>query len=754
VKSTSIRALVYGDANLNVIDGSSVWVQGAVQALAAAGCDVTLLVKAPVLSDKLLAPLLTTKGVTVRKPFEEKLVGKAVRQTREMTPVQATAVMHKLDREQRFDIILVRGLSLVGSLVADGSFTNRLWTYLTDIPQAIATMTPEIHEDLAKIVVASRFLLCQTEELRSLLETLVPESCGRTALLPPIVPEPDFELPERDTSAPVAGKLVYMGKYAPDWNTLEMTALPAMLAERGQPVEVHMVGDKIHRAPDDPGFAWNMRQALSETPGVVWHGGVSRQQAWRIAATCDVGLSWRDESLDESLELSTKLLEYGRLGLPVVLNRTPMHEVLLGSDYPLFVDGDNIADVIVTATTNKAARQVAAERCSAAARPHSLKEVAERMRSLIATAFPSVPELASRRRPLRVLVASHDFKFFTRIQDYLASLPGIDLRVDVWEALDKHDERQSARLNAWADVVICEWCGPNAAWYSKHKRPGQRLIVRLHRFELFGRYTQRVAIAAIDQVVCVSPHYAALTRERTGWPATKVVTIANWVDFGQLDRLKLAKSEYTLGFIGIAPIERKRFDRALDILADLRRRDRRFQMIVKTKMPWDYPWIWAKPEERELTTAALQRIRHEPDLRNSVTFDSFGADIGNYLRRVGFVLSTSDDESFHLAPAEGMASGAVPVIINWPGADTTYSSRWIYDSTSKMADAIYDSVVSGDWQKLGIQAQDEARTDFGLDVVCAQWAKILTENLPSSTPSRGGAEAPAAGGADVAKAAN
>ena len=45
----------------------------------------------------------------------------------------------------------------------------------------------------------------------------------------------------------------------------------------------------------------------------------------QLAASCDIGVSWRDASLDASLELSTKVLEFGVLGLPVILNRTPMY---------------------------------------------------------------------------------------------------------------------------------------------------------------------------------------------------------------------------------------------------------------------------------------------------------------------------------------------------------------------------------------------------------------------------------------------
>ena len=68
----------------------------------------------------------------------------------------------------------------------------------------------------------------------------------------------------------------------------------------------------------------------------------------------------------------------------------------------------------------------------------------------------------------------------------------MEVRVDQWPALGKHDPEVSRELAEWADVIICEWCGPNAVWYSewlkKHGRPDQRLVVRLHRFELYGAW--------------------------------------------------------------------------------------------------------------------------------------------------------------------------------------------------------------------------------------------------------------------------
>jgi glycosyltransferase involved in cell wall biosynthesis len=336
--------------------------------------------------------------------------------------------------------------------------------------------------------------------------------------------------------------------------------------------------------------------------------------------------------------------------------------------------------------------------------------------------------LASRPRRLRVGVASHDLKFFSRMLDYLQALPEVEVRVDHWPALAANDPASSQALLDWADVVIAEWCGPVAVWYSQRKRPGQRLIVRLHRFELDGPWLGDVDIAAVDQLVCVSPFYAQLTAARTGWPTDKIVVLPNWVDADQLDRPKLTGAQFHLGMIGIAPA-RKRMDLGLDVLEVLRREDDRFTLSAKTKMPWEYDWVWRHPEERTHFDDVFRRIQTSPHLRGAVVFDEFGGDVATWLRRVGWVLSTSDDESFHLAPAEGMASRAVPALLPWPGSDSIYHPRWIDSSVEAMAERILTTVQRDRWAEEGRLAREHLLASFPLDDVCVAWARLLTDDV-------------------------
>ena len=735
------RALVYGDVDLNLIDGSAIWLQSVTQALAGAGCAVTLVLKAPVQTSRLIAPLLAEPGITVRRPFEEHLLDGP-------GPVPVAAVpglLAALDEEEPHDLVVLRGRAVTAATAKAGVFGGRLWPYLTDVPQSVPELTPAAAEELGMIAAASRYLLCQTEELRCFLEGSIPAVCGKCVLLPPILAEIPADAPGAG-AARTPLRLVYSGKFAPRWNTLEMTELPALLADRGVAAELHMIGDKIHSSP--AGYQQRMRAAL-DTEGVTWHGGHSREEALRLAASCDIGLSWRHPDLDASLELSTKVLEFGAVGLPVILNRTPMHEDLLGADYPLFAA--SLSDVVAAAAAaaaDPALFQLAADRTGRAAKQFTLERATERLRGYLAWARgvggvrgggqpPRERGVPGGRppgpTPLRVVVAGHDLKFFTPLLAYLRMQPDLEVRLDQWAALGQHDPAASRELASWADVVVCEWCGPNAVWYSKHKRRGSRLLVRLHRFELESPYPAQVRIGAVSQVICVSRHYARLCRERTGWPEAKVATVPNAIDITQLDRPKLDGARFHLGMVGMVP-SRKRLDLALDMLEELRREDDRYLLFVKSGMPWEHWWVWQHLAEREHYGAAMRRVQRSPLLRGAVVFDDAGPDVAAWLRRVGFVLSTSDDESFHVAPAEGMASRAVPVLRHWPGAETIYDMRWIHDGPAEMAAAVAALGEEDDWRRAGDAAHAQAAAAFSLPRVCEAWHRLLREDLDPSVP--------------------
>ncbi len=136
----------------------------------------------------------------------------------------------------------------------------------------------------------------------------------------------------------------------------------------------------------------------------------------------------------------------------------------------------------------------------------------------------------------RLGIIGYNLKFIEPIARGLARNPGIDIRIDRWPVFAAQPTAATDEILAWSDVVVCEWCGPNAVYAAEHKKPGQRLLVRLHRFELETDHWRHVDPDQVDRFVTVGHHYQQLVLDRTGLPPEKVVVIGNHVDDLQLRR--------------------------------------------------------------------------------------------------------------------------------------------------------------------------------------------------------------------------
>ena len=79
--------------------------------------------------------------------------------------------------------------------------------------------------------------------------------------------------------------------------------------------------------------------------------------------------------------------------------------------------------------------------------------------------------------------------------------------------------------------------------------------------------------------------------------------------------------------IGIAPW-RKRLDLAVDVLEELRRDDPRFTLFVKSKLPWELPWIWQTAPRSGSSTRRCSAGSAAPATGAlGVVFDPAGRDV-------------------------------------------------------------------------------------------------------------------------------
>lgn len=347
---------------------------------------------------------------------------------------------------------------------------------------------------------------------------------------------------------------------------------------------------------------------------------------------------------------------------------------------------------------------------------------------LLAHIVDRVPVTSRSRRP--VLVAGYNLKFAVELAQRLDSRGDLDLTVDEWPTESEPSERTDKLLDQ-ARSIFAEWVRPSTVWIADRKRPDQFLTVRLHRYELESRHPRRLDISRVDAVVYIAPLFGRRIHDELGWPSEKLVYIPNFINLDWLNRPKLPEARFGLGMVGVESM-RKRFDIALDLLAQLRRVDPRFTLFVRSVLPWNNPFVWRHRNEREYAMWCRERIRQEPLLRGGVVFDPPGRDMARWYRQVGHILSTSDNEGSHMAPAEGMASGAVPVIRPWPGAAEIYDDEWIHVTTEDAVAAILEDRDLATWAPRSQRAQIEVARTHNPEAVTAAWADLLHGDIATA----------------------
>lgn len=698
------EVILYGDVSPNVIDGSSIWMTSMAETLSRIFDRVHVQLKQPLENNLLVSTIEALPNIVLHEPESE------------LSPSLAADHVSELIATVNAQAVVVRGMEACNEFCMRSAISPILWAYITDLPFPQDKLSPNSRNRLIRIALRSRRLFAQTEAMRSYLEGIIPEAAGKTVLLNPMIPDYSFgklQIQEENSSIRPL-HLVYAGKFARAWKTLEMLELPRALRKLGITAQLDVIGEKYNRDQKDPSWLPRMQEAIksaSSDPnsGVVWHGALSRTESIELISAADIGIGWRSPELDGSLELSTKALEYAATHTAPLVNCTSEHINLFGDDYPLFVGGKNNIDEIAQIIANNIsqiprAAEVAsnvAQNYSMASSTHRLRDLFERAGSLTTLGAENSEIL---NRPRRVVVASHDLKFMGELMDYLTRHPGFEIKQDKWTSLHAHDEIESQKLAKWADVVFCEWAGPALRWYSQNKKPESRLISRLHRFELDGPWLQEVEWENVDALIFVSELYRRMGLEQLPIPSERTHVIPNTIDSSDFDRPKFGNAQFTLGFVGMVPVH-KRPDRALDLLEALLKKDDRYTLRFKGRMPWDYPYIWKDPVQRSFYAEFFSRIAANQRLKAHIAFDGFSADIASWNRGIGFILSPSEVESFHMAPAEGMSSRGIPIFWSRPGVGEIFGEEFASHSFESSIELILSARDNKVFEKLGEHAR-------------------------------------------------
>lgn len=320
-------------------------------------------------------------------------------------------------------------------------------------------------------------------------------------------------------------------------------------------------------------------------------------------------------------------------------------------------------------------------------------------------------------RQKTVLIAGHDLKFSGGIENSLRS-NGCEVLVDKWEFHNTHDEQRSFELLNKADVILCEWGLGNAVWFSHHKSAEQRLVIRVHSQEIRTHHLRKIKHDNVDMYIFVNEVVRDNAVLFHGVPSDKTCIVPNYVDTERLSKPKKECAPKTVGFVGSVP-KSKRLDLAVDIFERVLSFDSEYRMVIKGKTPFEYPWMKNRPDELAWYQNIFDRIERINQIYPyAIEFAGHSDDMPDWYTQIGTVLSTSDFESFHYTIGDGVASGAKPVVLYWPGAELIYPRNWIFPTVNDAADAIVHA-------ELDLSGPRYIRSNYGIMNVTESIIHIL-----------------------------
>lgn len=338
----------------------------------------------------------------------------------------------------------------------------------------------------------------------------------------------------------------------------------------------------------------------------------------------------------------------------------------------------------------------------------------------------------------KVLVSGHDLKFWRPLQAHLAATGQFEFKEDEWRGHNEHDPQQTLAGIEWADIIIAEWTLGNAVFCAQHKKPNQRLITRLHAQEVRTDFPYQLDYEQVDLIVFVGAHIQDECVRKFNMPRDKTCVIQNSIDQNKFDIQKFGGIEFNLGILGISPAI-KRLDLALDTLEQLLEIDERYTLSIKGNSPKSYAWLWARAKEREYYEQVYERINSNDRLRYKVVFDPPGDDVHRWLQKIGYILSPSDSESFHMALAEGMSSGAVPIVWQRKGVNKIYPFIELFDNPKNAAKFIDKLRKSDSRPRLSAQCKKFIKENYDASVIRDKWLEVInptSQTLSSQTLTR------------------
>lgn len=325
------KVIVYADVNLNLVDGSAIWLRSLAEVISKTGAFEAHIILKQKVPEKDLKELPFIKWIDpFNKDFSFSLGGKKLNNR------EALDFISYYQRDFfKADFFIIRQVDWKELSNWDECLLNKSFIYNISGLGKMLKLNGDVLNRCGGVI-------AQTELQLDFMKKASKDASFSSFIMPPMIPSIVKGVRNRN-------KLVYCGKFTLMWQVEEMIEAFSDLVKINPNLEFHIAGDKFDSTLNKE----SLISLMDRTKGVYWHKRLSRDESINLISNSGVGLGYRSPELNDPMEISTKLLEYCMAGLPVITNPGTIHNNLFGSDYPLFVNSiDEFKKAVLMVTGN------------------------------------------------------------------------------------------------------------------------------------------------------------------------------------------------------------------------------------------------------------------------------------------------------------------------------------------------------------------------------------------------------------------
>lgn len=373
---------------------------------------------------------------------------------------------------------------------------------------------------------------------------------------------------------------------------------------------------------------------------------------------------------------------------------------------------------------------------------HTHPAEASKAKELLAQ-FPegntSVIDMAVPVRPVSpeitpsVLAEAKPFSFDPpkrNIKGVLCCLPGLDNFVDdliaglkpqvSFEKCVSNDLPALTGQIQKYDTVWLEW-GNELAEILTNKAAellkNKRVILRIHRYELYSGMLNKMNYRVVDDIILVSPYMKSLFLKQVDNSKiahARVHVLYNGVDLSRF-KMKTKPFSYNLAYVGYIH-SRKDPISMLNAAQWLFSLDSRYQLHI------------AGTIEDSFYDMAMRHYIESNSMQDKVFFHGWQTDVANWLQDKDVIISTSLSEGHPVGVMEAMACGLKPVIYSFPGAHAMYPKKFIWNNFSELVELLKEEPSPPKYREF-------VEKNYSLAIQLERLRKIiLDEQVVEATP--------------------